>query len=107
VTHLVQSVVCHKRDANWRESYQRVARVLRQKVRASSAVECMNSVLRMHQARHRMVTQELLDLKRLSWNCRVVREGKRCGRCSDEHLGLKLPSDHFWSGLQIPTAEAA
>ena len=70
VAHLVQQVVCHKRDANWRESYAAVSRVLRQTVRASSAVECMNSVLRMHQSRHRTVTQGLLDLKRLYWNCR-------------------------------------
>jgi hypothetical protein len=41
-------VVCHRRDANWHGSYRAVARVLRQAVRASSAVECMNSVLRMH-----------------------------------------------------------
>jgi hypothetical protein len=71
VAHLVQMVVCHKGDANWQESYRRVARVLRQTVRASSAVECMNSVLRMHQARHRTVSQGMLDLKRLYWNCRV------------------------------------
>jgi hypothetical protein len=37
-------------------------------VRASSAVECMNSVIRMHQARHRRLTQPLLDRKRLYWN---------------------------------------
>ena len=54
-----------------------VSRVLRRTVRASSAVECMNSVLRMHQSRHRTVTQGLLDLKRLYWNCREFREGKR------------------------------
>jgi hypothetical protein len=48
VAHLVQQVICHKMDANWRKSYEAVARVLRRTVRASSAVECMNSVLRMH-----------------------------------------------------------
>jgi hypothetical protein len=53
VAHLVQAVVCQKVDANWRESYAAVARVLRLTVRASSAVECMNGVLRMHQSRHR------------------------------------------------------
>ena len=53
VAHLVQQVVCHKVDANWRKSYEAVSRVLRRTVRASSAVECMNSVLRMHQSRHR------------------------------------------------------
>jgi hypothetical protein len=107
VAHLVQMVVCQKADANWRESYQRVSRVLRQTVRASSAAECMNSVLRMHQARHRTVPQELLDLKRLYWNCRPFREGKRRGRCPYHHLGLKLPSYDFWSVLQRPTDEAA
>ncbi len=107
VAHLVQQVVCQRLDAQWAESYRRVSGVLRQTVRASSAVECMNSVLRMHQARHRTVTQGLLDLKRLYWNCRAFREGKRGGRCPYEHLGLKLPSYHFWSVLQMPVDEAA
>ena len=107
VAHLVQRVACQRLDAQWAESYRRVSAVLRQAVRASSAVECMNSVLRMHQARHRTVTQGLLDLKRLYWNCRAFREGKRRGRCPYEHLGLKLPSYHFWSVLQMPADEAA
>ena len=108
VVQLVQRVVCQRLDAHWVESYRRVSGVLRQTVRASSAVECLNSVLRMHQARHRTVTQELLDLKRLYWNCRVFREGKRRGRCPYEHLGLKLPSYRFWDllGMPTPTAEA-
>jgi hypothetical protein len=106
VAHLVQQVVCHKVDAHWRASYAVVARVMRLTVRGSSAVECMNSVLRMHQSRHKMVTQGLLDLKRLYWNCRAFREGKRRGRCPYEHLGLKLPSDRFWDllGMTIPAA---
>jgi hypothetical protein len=107
VAHLVQMVICHQGDANWQESYRRVARVLRQTVRASSAVECMNSVLRMHQARHRTVSQGLLDLKRLYWNCRVFREGKRRGCCPYQHLGVKLPSYDFWSVLHMATGEAA
>ena len=94
---LVQKVLCQKLDPNWRESYRQVAAVLSQTVRASSAVECMNSVLRMHQSRHRTLTQGMLDLKRLYWNCRVFRGGKRKGRCPYEHLGLKLPSYDFWS----------
>jgi hypothetical protein len=107
VAHRVQQVVCQKVDANWRQSYQTVARVLRLTVRASSAVECMNSVLRMHQSRHKTVKQGLLDLKRLYWNCRAFREGKRRGRCPYEHLGLKLPSYRFWDllGMPIPAAE--
>jgi hypothetical protein len=108
VAHLVQQVVCQKRGANWRPSYQAVSRVLRLTVRASSAVECMNSVLRMHQSRHKTVTQGLLDLKRLYWNCRAFREGKRRGRCPYEHLGLKLPSYRFWDvlGMPLPAAKA-
>ena len=72
----MQQVVCHEGGANRRESYAAVSRVLRRTVRAGSAVEWMNSVLRMHQSRHRTVTQGLLDLKRLYWNCRACREGK-------------------------------
>jgi hypothetical protein len=107
VAHLVQQMVCQKVDANWRGSYAAVARVLRLTVRASSAVECMNSVLRMHQSRHKTVTQGLLDLKRLYWNCRGFREGKRRGRCPYEHLGLKLPSYRFWDLLWMPIPAVA
>ena len=103
VAHLVQQVVCQKRDAQWRASYAAVARVLRQTVRASSAVECMNGVLRMHQSRHKTVTQGLLDLKRLYWNCRAFREGKRRRRSPYQLLGVKLPRDKFWDLLRMPT----
>ena len=102
VAHLVQAVVCRKLGANWRESYGAASRVLRGTVRASSAVECMNSVLRMHQARHRTVSQGLLDLKRLYWNCREFREGKRQRHCPYELLGLMLPSYRFWDLLRMP-----
>jgi hypothetical protein len=100
VAPLVQQVLCQQRDANWHESYRRVAAVLVRAVRASSAVECMNSVLRMHQCRHRTLTQGMLDLKRLYWNTRAFRGGKRRDRCPYEHLGLDLPSYGFWSLLQ-------
>jgi hypothetical protein len=103
VAPLVQQLVCQKVDANWREVYGAVSRVLRRTVRASSAVECMNSVLRMHQSRHRMVTQGLLDLKRLYWNCREFREGKRRRQSPYGLLGLKLPSYQFWDLLGMPT----
>lgn len=103
---LAQQVLCAKLDPNWRESYRRVAAMLRQTVRASSAVECMNSVLRMHQARHRTVTQPMLDLKRLYWNTRAFRGGKRKGRCPYEHLGLKLPSYDLWKLLKSGVVHA-
>lgn len=100
VAHLVQMQVCVGLGADWAEAYRRVSRVLWSTVRASSAVECMNSVIRMHQSRHRSLTQPLLDLKRLYWNCREFDDGKRRGRCPYEHLGLKLPSYDVWELLQ-------
>ena len=106
VAHLVQQELCQKLDANWRDGYRQVSAVLRATVRASSAVECMNSVLRMHQGRHRTMTQGMLDLKRLYWNCRAFRGGKRKGKCPYEHLGLKLPSAEFWDLLQEELPEA-
>ena len=104
-TALVQTEYCRKLAANWKESYRRVATVLRQTVRASSAVECMNSVLRMHQGRHRTVTQPMLDLKRLYWNCRAFRSGKRRARSPYELLGLTLPTTDWWQLLHMPTAD--
>jgi hypothetical protein len=97
---LVQEVLCQRIDPNWRESYRSVAAVLSRAVRASSAVECMNSVLRMHQSRHRTLSQGMLDLKRLYWNTRVFGGGKRRGRCPYEHLGLNRPGLGFWSLLE-------
>jgi hypothetical protein len=106
VAHLVQRAVCQEVDATWRESYAAVSRILRRTVRASSAVECMNSVLRMHQSRHRTVSQNLLDLKRLYWNCRAFREGSRRRRSPYELLGLELASYRFWDLLGMPTPGA-
>jgi hypothetical protein len=102
---LVQTEYCWKLAANWQESYRRVATVLRQTVRASSAVECMNSVLRMHQGRHRTVTQPMLDLKRLYWNCRSFRSGKRRAHSPYELLGLSLPTTDWWQLLHTPLAD--
>jgi hypothetical protein len=99
--HVVQAVVCEKLDPNWRESYARVAKVLLGTVRASSVVECMNSVIRMHQARHRTLTTPLLDLKRIWWNTRPFRDGRRRKHSPYELLGLRLPVHDFWSLLQI------
>jgi hypothetical protein len=90
-----------------RAAYDRVAAVLRTTVRASSAVEGINSVLRMQQGRHRQMTQGLLDLKRLYWNCRPLPTGRRRGRCPYEWLGVNLPSTDFWTLLRgsSPTNE--
>ena len=101
VGELLTEVVKARLGEGWRESYRRVSLVLSGVVRASSCVECVNSVVRMHQARHRNLSQELLDLKRLYWNCRGFVEGKRKGRCPYQLLGLKLPSYQPWDLLQM------
>src|SRR5207244_7007162 len=68
-----------------------VRRVLRSAWRASSLVEGLNSVVRMQQARHRRLPQGLLDLKRLYWNCRRLRTGRRRGQTPYARLGVRLP----------------
>jgi hypothetical protein len=102
---VVQRVVCARLAADWGQAYGRVAAVLASVVRASSAVECVNSVLRMHQARHRGLGQEMLDLKRLYWNCRPFRCGKRKRKCPYQLLGVPLPSYDFWELLQRDPAQ--
>lgn len=110
VAHLVQRVYCSKLDDRWAEWYVVISAILRGVVRASSTVECMNSVLRMHQSRHRTITPGMLDLKRLYWNTRRFRGGKRKGKCPYEHLGLKLATYDFWALIKddfdIALAEA-
>jgi hypothetical protein len=101
VGELLVEVVKMRLGEKWKESYRQVSAVLKGVVRASSAVECVNSLVRMHQARHRNLSQELLDLKRLYWNCRTFVEGKRKKHCPYELLGLKLPGYDPWVLLQM------
>ena len=91
--------------AEERASYEPVAAVLGDTVRASSAVACMNSVLRMQQSRHRRMTQPMLDLKRLYWNCRPFRSGPRKDACPYRALGLVLPTYDFWALLHADPAQ--
>jgi hypothetical protein len=86
-------------------AYDRVTAVLEDTFRASSAVECMNSVLRMQQSRHRRMTQPMLDLKRLYWNTRPFRSGPRKDVSPYQRLGLKLPTHDFWELLQSDPEE--
>jgi hypothetical protein len=77
--------------------------ILRRAYRASSLVECLNSVLRMQQARHRKMTQGLLDLKRLAWNCHTFRTGRRKNTTPYERLGVPWPEGvHWWDVLKWP-----
>ena len=104
---LVQALIAGRLEREWHGSYRRVARVLSRVVRASSVVECLNRVVRMHQARHRTLSQPLLDLTRLYWNCRAFAAGKREKHCPYEHLGLALPSYDWWELLNTDRAAVA
>jgi hypothetical protein len=98
---LARTVQLTKACSEWRDEAERVRAVLRGVWRASSLVECLNSVARMQQARHRKMTQELLDLKRLYWNLRRFRTGRRKDQTPYGLLGLKLPDLSFWELLKL------
>jgi hypothetical protein len=100
----VQAVACRELASDWKQAYRKVAGVLGGVVRSSSAVEGMNSVVRMHQARHRRLTQGLLDLKRLYWNCRRFVGGKRRRSSPYQLLGLALPTNDWWELLGMDPA---
>jgi hypothetical protein len=70
--------------------------IVRGAYRASSLVECINSVLRMHQAGHRRLTQGLLDLKRLYWNSHRFDSGRRRQTTPYERLGVPWPAGMTW-----------
>jgi hypothetical protein len=84
------------------EAVTRVRQVLRQAWRASSLVECLNSVARMQQSRHRRMTPGLLALKRLYWNCRTFRTGRRRQQTPYGLLGVQLPTTDWWELLRLP-----
>jgi hypothetical protein len=102
---LVRTVQLTKTCADWQAEAKRVHAVLGGAWRASSLVECVNSVARMQQARHRKMTQGLLDLKRLYWNLRRFRTGRRKDQTPYGLLGLKLPDLSFWEFLKLTPEE--
>jgi hypothetical protein len=102
---LARTVQLSKSCPDWPDQAGRVGAVLRGVWRASSLVECVNSVARMQQARHRKMTQGLLDLKRLYWNLRRFRTGHRKGKAPYGLLGLKLPEMSFGEFLKLTPDE--
>jgi hypothetical protein len=102
---LVCAVVLSKAGAVGQQAVTAVRDVLRRAYRASSLVECINSVLRMQQARHRKMTQGLLDLKRLYWNCHRFRTGRRRDTTPYERLGVPWPEGLRWWDLLKMTPE--
>jgi len=96
-----RTVQLSKSRPDWPGQAGRVRTVLRGVWRASSLVGCVNSVARMQQARRRKMTQGLLDLKRLYWNLRRFRTGRRRGPTPYGMLGLKLPEMSFGEFLKL------
>jgi hypothetical protein len=93
-------LVCGVLIAQAGQAGQQAVATLRQTLacvgRASSCVEGLNSVVRMQQSRHRKVSQEMLDLKRLYWNLRRFRTGRRKKTSPYQRLGVPLPADLSW-----------
>jgi hypothetical protein len=99
---LMYAVVLSKTDRVGQEAVDRVRDILRRAYRASSLVECINSVLRMHQAQHRKMTLGLLNLKRLYWNCHTFRTGHRRGTSPYQRLGVPWPEGlRWWDVLKL------
>jgi hypothetical protein len=100
---LVTAVVLSHAGAAGELAVQAVRSILRTSWRASSLVECVNGALRMQQARHRKMSQNLLDLKRLYWNCHRFRTGRRRGTTPYERLGVPWPPGvRWWEVLTWP-----
>lgn len=93
---LVCAVVLSKAGEAGQQAVMTVRDIFRRAYRTSSLVECINSVLRMQQAQHRKMTQGLLDLKRLYWNCHTFRTGRRRGTTPYERLGVPWPAGMSW-----------
>jgi hypothetical protein len=92
----VCTLILAKAGPSGQQAVEAVRAILRSSWRASSLVECVNSVVRMQQARHRKMTQSLLDLKRLYWNCHRFRTGRRRGQSPYQQLGIPWPEGRRW-----------
>jgi hypothetical protein len=102
---LVCTLVLSKAGKMGEEAALAIRDILRRAYRASSLVECINSVLRMHQAGHRQMTQGLLDLKRLHWNCHTFSTGRRRHTSPYQRMGIRLPEGLGWWDLLKLTPE--
>ena len=99
---LVCAVALAKAGEAGQQATAAVREIFRRAYRASSLVECINSVLRMQQAQHRRMTQGLLDLKRLYWNCHTFRTGRRRGTTPYERLRVPWPEGlRWWDVLKL------
>jgi hypothetical protein len=98
---LLRTVVLSRADDGGR-AVAAMGDLLRRAYRASSLVECINGVLRMHQAGRRRMTQGLLDLKRLYWNCHTFSSGRRRKTTPYQRLGVPWPEGlRWWDVLKL------
>jgi hypothetical protein len=102
---LIGAVILAKAGAVGQQAVNGVRTIFRTTWRASSLVECLNSAVRMQQARHRKMTQGLLDLKRLYWNTHTFRAGRRRRTSPYQRLGLPWPEGLRWWDLLKWTPE--
>jgi hypothetical protein len=102
---LVCAVVLSGAKEVGQQALTAVQDIFRRAYRASSLVECINSVLRMQQARHRKMSQGLLDLKRLYWNSHPFRTGRRRKTSPYQRLGVPWPEGLSWSEVLKLTPE--
>jgi hypothetical protein len=102
---LLCAVVLGQAGEAGRQAVTAVGDIVRRAYRASSLVECINSVLRMQQAGQRRMTQGLLDLKRLHWNCHTFGSGRRRKTTPYQRLGVLWPEGLRWWDLLKLTPE--
>jgi hypothetical protein len=102
---MICAVIIAKAGRMGQQAVDGVRNIFRNTWRASSLVECLNSTVRMQQARHRKMTQGLLDLKRMYWNTHTFRTGRRRGASPYERLGLPWPEGLRWWDLLKWTPE--
>src|SRR5262249_33131229 len=96
------AVVLAKAEEVGHKAQAAVRDILRRAYRARSLVGGLNSVLRMQQARHRKMTQGLLDPKRLYWNCHRVPTGRRRDSTPYQRLGVPWPEGlRWWDVLKL------
>ncbi len=102
---LMCAVVLGNANEVGQQAVAAVRDIFRRAYRASSLVECINSAIRMHQYRHRRMTQDLLNLKRLYWNCHTFRTGRRRGTNPYQRLGVPWPEGLHWRDMLKLTPE--
>jgi hypothetical protein len=99
LTALVALNYWHKRVANFSQVSAQVFNALEQVVRASSAVECINSILRPYISVKKHLNQGFLALIALYWNMRPI--AQRGGKTPFQLNGINLGTDDWIELIQV------